>query len=520
VTDEPHLRTPLCDSLGCRYPILQAGMGGVARAELVAAVAEAGGYGFLGMVREKPALIAREIDAVRAKTDKPFGVNLVPAATDPALLDAELALCFDKKVHSVCFFWSVRADLVARARDAGCLVLYQVGSVEDAAAAERAGADVIIAQGVEAGGHVHGTVSSLVLLPSIVRAVSVPVVGSGGFASGESLIAALALGAQGIHCGTAFLATEESFAHDRHKARVVAAGLHNTVLTDAFAINWPPSSPVRVIANQLTDQLGQRLFGHRADDIPREAIADEEGRPIYAFSTDSPLRTTTGDLERLALFAGQVAGAIDTVPSAAARIAEIVDGARAALARLQRMGTAAKPCTKNESADRSPGIDLGDDDAPYASPPCFLHELDPSYLGYMSTPETIDLLNALLEGGRAGARGLAEMTRQTPRAADRTTLRAIARDEARFCAILTRHITRLGGSPSAKTAAFYQKLIDLRSFSERVALLDRGLAWVVRTLQDSVHKVGDDVVFADLTNMLDLHEQNIRHCKDLGKDLG
>lgn len=342
MSDTPEfLRTPLCDMLGCRYPILQAGMGGVARAELVAAVARAGGYGFLGMVREPPALIAREIDAVRARTDRLFGVNLIPAATDPALFDAELAVCFEKRVHALCFFWSVDVDAIARAKDAGCLVLYQVGSVEDALAAQAAGADIVIAQGVEAGGHVRGVVSSLVLLPQVARAVSVPVVASGGFASGASLVAALALGAQGIHCGTAFLATEESFAHDYHKERIVAARAEDALYTDAFAINWPPHSPVRVLANGLTDALGQRLLGHSADDMPREVIADEDGRPIYKFSTDSPLRITTGDLASLALFAGQVVDAIGSVPSAGTRVAEIVSGARGTFERLRHVGRGA-----------------------------------------------------------------------------------------------------------------------------------------------------------------------------------
>ena len=337
---ERDLHTPICDLLGCRYPILQAGMGGVARSELVAAVTEAGGYGFLGMVRESPDLIAREIDKVRARTDGPFGVNLIPAATDPDLLEAELSICVKKRIHSLCFFWEVHADVIARAKAAGCRVLYQVGSVEDAVAAAQAGADAIIAQGVEAGGHVRGTVSSLVLLPQAVRSVSVPVIASGGFASGESLVAAFALGAQGIHCGTAFLATEESFAHAYHKDRVIRAKSEDTVYTDAFAINWPPDSPVRVIANRLTDELGRFLLGHRPEDIPREAIADEDGRPIYKFSTNSPLRTTTGNLECLALFAGQIAGAIETIPSAGGRVGEIVSAARATLERLQRVGTA------------------------------------------------------------------------------------------------------------------------------------------------------------------------------------
>ena len=315
-------------------------MGGVARSELVTAVTEAGGYGFLGMVRQTPDLIGQEIDAVRARTNGPFGVNLIPAATEPDLLQAELSICFKKRVHSLCFFWDVHADAIAIAKAAGCRVLYQVGSVEDAIAAEKAGADAVIAQGFEAGGHVRGIVTSLVLLPQVARAVSVPVIASGGFASGESLIAAFALGAQGIHCGTTFLATRESFAHDYHKDRVVRATSEDTVYTDAFAINWPPNSPVRVIVNSLTEDLGQSLLGHDPNDILREVIADEGGRPIYKFSTDSPLRTTTGELECLSLFAGQVVGEIETIPSAGERVGEIVSAARATLDRLRRGVTA------------------------------------------------------------------------------------------------------------------------------------------------------------------------------------
>ena len=285
-------------------------------------------------------MIAREIDKVRAHTDEPFGVNLIPAATDPDLLEAELSVCLQKKVHSLCFFWDVHADVIARAKAAGCRVLYQVGSVEDAVAAAEARADAIIAQGFEAGGHVRGTVSSLVLLPQVVRAVSISCDCLRRVRLGREFIAALALGAQGIHCGTAFLATEEFFAHAYHKERVVRAKSEDTVYTDVFAINWPPDSPVRVVANRLTDELGRFLLGHRPEDIPREAIADEDGRLIYKFSTDSPLRTTTGNLECLALFAGQIAGAIETIPSAGGRVGEIVSAARATLERLQRVGTA------------------------------------------------------------------------------------------------------------------------------------------------------------------------------------
>jgi len=334
MTHRTPLKTQVCRLLGCDYPIVSAGMGGVARSELVAAVVAAGGYGLLGMIRESPELIRREIAAVRERTDRHFGVNLVPFGTDPALLDEELAACFEAKAHSLCFFWNVRPDLIQRARDAGCKVLYQVGRLTDAIAAAAAGADVIICQGVEAGGHVHGDVSSLVLLPQVVRAVEVPVLASGGFATGGGLVAAFALGAQGIHCGTAFLATHESFAHEFHKERVVEATSEQTVRSDVFAINWPPRSPARTLTNSVTEAYRNDLWGHGPDDFPREVIGHEDRRPIYKFSTDSPLRNMTGKFEAMPPFAGQVCGLIEDVCPAGERLRRIVWEAETILAQF------------------------------------------------------------------------------------------------------------------------------------------------------------------------------------------
>jgi nitronate monooxygenase len=334
MTHRTPLKTQVCRLLGCDYPIVSAGMGGVARSELVAAVVAAGGYGLLGMVRESPELIRREIAAVRTRTDRHFGVNLIPFGTPPALLDEELAACFEAKVHSLCFFWDVRPDLIERAHAAGCKVLYQVGRLADAVVAATAGADVVVCQGVEAGGHVHGDVSSLVLLPQVVRAVEVPVLASGGFVTGGGLIAAFALGAQGIHCGTAFLATQESFAHEFHKQRVVQATSEQTVHSDVFAINWPPRSPVRTLANSITEAYRDDLRGHGPDDFPREVIGHEGQRPIYKFSTDSPLRNMTGDFEAMAPFAGQVCGLIDDICPAGERLRRIVWEAETILAQF------------------------------------------------------------------------------------------------------------------------------------------------------------------------------------------
>ncbi|QDT11108.1 NAD(P)H-dependent flavin oxidoreductase [Planctomycetes bacterium K23_9] len=335
MTNPTPLKTAVCDLLGCQYPILQAGMGGVARAELAAAVSNAGAFGCLGMVRESPELIRQQIGEVRSLTDRPFAVNLIPSATDAGLFEAELAECIRMNVPAMIFFWHVVPDAIRRAKDAGCVVVHQVGTVEQAVLAEASGADVIVAQGVEAGGHLHDTVTSLVLLPQVVDAVSIPVIGSGGFASGRSLVAALALGAQGIHCGTVFVATTESFAHAIHKQKIVESQAGDTIHTDAFALNWPPHSPVRVLKSEATAAIEPHPFGHLPDLIERRQVAEEEGRPIYLMSTDSPLRSMTGDLEKLAMYAGQSAGQVVRVDDAQEVVDRIVQEAIVTLRKLE-----------------------------------------------------------------------------------------------------------------------------------------------------------------------------------------
>jgi nitronate monooxygenase len=325
------ITTPLTERLGCRYPIISAGMGGPARAELAAAVSQAGGFGLLGMVREQPALIEREIAAVRQRTNRAFGVNLIPACTTPKLLEEELAVCFNAGVPAMCFFWDVDAEAVAKAKRAGCLVLYQVGSVADAVKAEDAGADVIIVQGVEAGGHVWGRRGLSVLLPEVVDAVDVPVAASGGIVDGRGLAAALALGADGIHCGTAFLASTESYAHDYHKQRLVTAKPDETVHTDLFVINWPKGAPVRVLKNSVTAAAGGKLWGYDPDKLPREVIGEDDGAKVHRYDTNSPLRNTSGDLEAMALYAGDGVARVGTIEPAGAIVERMMAEAIATL---------------------------------------------------------------------------------------------------------------------------------------------------------------------------------------------
>ncbi|RJE87306.1 NAD(P)H-dependent flavin oxidoreductase [Paracoccus onubensis] len=327
MTKDP-LHTPLCDLLGCELPILLAGMGGVARWELAAAIAEAGGYATLGMVREDPALIASEIKALRAATDHSFAVNLIPSATDPDLLDAQIQCCLDLGIDAFSFFWDVMPAIIERVKAAGCMVLHQVGTLEAASKAEKAGVDVLIAQGVEAGGHVHGRSAGLELARAVRAGSKLPVALAGGISTGRDLATALLAGLDGVQCGTAFLATDESFAHDYHKTRVTSATGKDTILTDAFVLNWPKGAAVRVIANSVTEALQGRYFGHDPATLPREAIAWDDTQPRLRFSTDSPLRTTTGDLEAMALFAGQGSGAIKDIVPAGERLHDMAATAR------------------------------------------------------------------------------------------------------------------------------------------------------------------------------------------------
>ena len=340
MTLEPgSLHTPLCDLLGCDYPVILAGMGGVARAEVAAAVANAGGFPTLGMVREAPSLIASEIRAYRRLSNRPFAVNLIPAATDPGLLDQQIETCLAMEVAIFSFFCDVVPEAIARVKAAGALLLHQVGTLHAAREAEAAGADVLIAKGQDAGGDLHGRTPTFDLLPAVLETTALPVVASGGINNGKGLARAFSLGAQGVQCGTFFLATPEFFADDDHKQRVVTAPGEDTVLTDGFVLNWPKGSVVRVLRNSVTETFSPALRGHDPERIAHEAIARDGPIPRLRQSTASPLRTTAGDLGQMPFYSGTGAGEIDAIVSAAQRLNTLGAEAQARLASARQTPT-------------------------------------------------------------------------------------------------------------------------------------------------------------------------------------
>jgi len=319
-------RSPLCARLGIEAPILCAGMGGgIAGPELVAAVSNAGGLGVLGMLALPPPAIRAAIDRVRTLSALPFGVNLVVAG----LQGGEVEACLDARVPVLVLFWGDVGPYVAAAHRAGTLVVAQVGSVAEARAAAAAGADAIIAQGVEAGGHVRGTTGLFTLLPAVVRAVApLPVIAAGGIADGAGLVAALDLGAHAVSMGTRFLASDEAAAAPAYKARVVAATSEDTVCTSLFDIGWP-DAPHRVLRNRAVEEwtrAGAPPPGARPGEgsvIGRVTLA---GMAIdtVRYSVVPPLADFEGDLEYAALYAGESCALVDAVKPAATIVRDVM----------------------------------------------------------------------------------------------------------------------------------------------------------------------------------------------------
>jgi len=302
--------------LNIRHPIVQAGLGGVARAELAAAVRNAGALGMLAMIGMPPDFIRKQIRRTRELTGHPFGVNLVPAVVPESGFESQLSICIEERVPLISLFWCDAAPYVAPCHAAGIKVMLQIGTAEEARAAREANVDVIVAQGMEAGGHVRGQVGLFPLLPTIVDAVApTPVLGAGGIANGRGLAAALSLGAEGVLVGTRFVASQECEAHPDYKQRLIDAQESDTVYGEVYHIGWPAHSPHRVLRNALTE----------AGVPPAGAIAyryrDGATVEVPPFASVTPSIHVSGRTELMANYAGQGVGLVrDVLPAA-----EIVD---------------------------------------------------------------------------------------------------------------------------------------------------------------------------------------------------
>lgn len=339
------MRTPLCDLLGVEYPILSVGFAAGARAELVAAVSNAGAFGVLGLTGAAPDFIRAEIERTHALTDRPFGVNIIIEADDEddvAFFSSQIDAAGEAGAKAVVTFWGDPAPLVEVAHARGMVLMHQVGSVDDAKAAAAAGVDVVNVQGVEAGGHVIGTTSIWELIPQTVEAVSVPVVASGGIGDGAGIARALALGAQGVSLGTRFVACDEANFHPAYKQRIVEATAADTVYTeDLYDVYWP-NAPHRTLRNRTFatwESAGRPPSGQRpgeGESIGRRTNSAGKVVEWPRYATGVVTSDFDGDVDDAPLWAGESVSVVNDVKPAAQIVAELVSACRQASLQASR----------------------------------------------------------------------------------------------------------------------------------------------------------------------------------------
>jgi NADH:quinone reductase (non-electrogenic) len=317
------MKTRVTDLLGIRYPIIQGGMQWVGRAELASAVSNAGGLGILtALTQASPQALRNEIARCRSMTDRPFGVNLtiLPTASPPpyeAYLDAAL----ESDVRVLETAGRSPKEYIAKAKAAGAVIIHKCTAVRHALSAERSGVDAISIDGFEAAGHPgEDDVGGLVLFAAAARAVRVPLIASGGIGDGAGMAAAFVLGAEGVNMGTRFCATREAPIHDNIKRALVAANERDTRLIFRTLRNTG-----RVLANSIADQviaIEARPGGAEFADI-QPLVAGARGREAL----------TSGDIDLGLVWASQVIGLVQDVPTCAELIERMVAECRAALER-------------------------------------------------------------------------------------------------------------------------------------------------------------------------------------------
>jgi nitronate monooxygenase len=326
------VRTALTELLGIEAPIVLAPMGGAVTPELAAAVSNAGGLGTLPLSWSTPDEVRSHVAETAALTDRPFGVNLIREWDQRE----RLTVAVNAGAPVISLFWGDAAGLVQEAHDEGAIVFVSVASADEAARAAAAGADVVVAQGWEAGGHVRGTVTTLALVPRVVDAVDpVPVVAAGGIADGRGLAAVLALGAAGAWVGTRFLAAQESSIHQEYLRRLLEAVETDTYYGTLFDGGWP-DAPHRALRNSTVETweaAGRPAPGERPGEED-DVAARGDGSPVKRYASSTPHSSMTGEIEALPNWAGQGVGLVTRVQPAAEILQELVADAERILAKL------------------------------------------------------------------------------------------------------------------------------------------------------------------------------------------
>ena len=299
-------QNPICKLLNIKYPIFQGGMAWIGTAELASAVSNAGGLGIIGAGHMPPDLLRAEIQKAKKWTDKPFGVNIM--LMSPFVKEV-MEVVIDERVAVVTTGAGNPAEYLPALKEVGTKVIPVVASVALAKRLVRSGVDAVIAEGTESGGHV-GEITTMALIPQVVAAVDVPVIGAGGIGDSRGIMAAFALGASAVQMGSRFVVSEECIAHPNYKNLVLKAKDRSTVVTGRST-----GHPVRVLANKMTREYAE-MESHNASVEELEKFG--AGRLNLA--------THKGDVENGSVMIGQISGMFHEIKPVATIIEELVGG--------------------------------------------------------------------------------------------------------------------------------------------------------------------------------------------------
>ena len=294
-------------------PLIQAPIGPASTPELVSTVSNTGALGTLAASWTDPLTLRAQIRQIRATTDQPYCINLVLAFDQRDRLEVAL----EEGVPLVSFSWGVHEVMIRRAQQGGATVLVQVGNLAEAIDADIAGVDIVIAQGIEAGGHVQSISPVLELVHDMRRKLTRPIIAAGGIGDAASVRRAIAAGADGVACGTAFLAAHEADVHPHYLERLITASPSDTVLTGLFEGGWPDALH-RVLRNSTVarwEQTGRPAPGVRPGE--GEVVARRGGHPIGRYSDAQPTRDATGEVDAMAMYAGLSVGSVQRSEGAA-----------------------------------------------------------------------------------------------------------------------------------------------------------------------------------------------------------
>ncbi|MDW7670750.1 MAG: enoyl-[acyl-carrier-protein] reductase FabK [Bacillota bacterium] len=310
-------QTPICKQLNIQVPIIQGGMAWVATAKLAAAVSNAGGLGIVAAGNAPAEVVEAEIIKARKLTDKPFGVNVMLLSP---FIDEVVDVVCRQQVPVVTTGAGNPGKYMDRLKAYGAQVIPVVPSVAMAKRMERSGADALIVEGTEAGGHI-GELTTMALVPQVVKAVKIPVIAAGGMADGKGLLAALSLGAQAVQMGTRFVCSIECEAHDAYKQTLVKAGDRDAIVTARSS-----GHPVRVIKNKLTRELLR---------LEKEGASQEEMEKLGVGRLRMAVQD--GDMENGSVMSGQIAGLIQDVLPCETIIQQVMEEARQQLEILNSL---------------------------------------------------------------------------------------------------------------------------------------------------------------------------------------